>query len=65
MYRNNKPLTQETRSFRMVIILALGLAIGMLVPMMIDWSLFHTISPCRTIQQFEDGSTIQRCTVRK
>ena len=41
----------------------LGLAIAAALPLAIDFALFGTITPCETIQRYNDGSTIQKCSV--
>ena len=45
--------------------LIIGVIIGLVLPLMMDWLLFGSINPCHTVKKFEDGSTIQACTVKE
>lgn len=43
----------------------IGVIIGLILPLLIDWLLFGSVTPCHTIKKFEDGSSIQACTVKE
>lgn len=45
-------------------IFLLGMVIGLAYPFAIDWALFGDATPCHTIKVYEDGSSIQGCSVR-
>lgn len=42
----------------------IGAVVGILIPMLLDLSLFGTITPCHTVSHYEDGSSVQKCEVR-
>ena len=42
-----------------------GFILAMVIPFLLDWALFGTPIPCQTEKVFKDGSSIQRCEVRK
>lgn len=48
-----------------IILLTIGVAIGLAYPLVLDYVLFGTITPCRTAVKYEDGSTIQHCSVKE
>lgn len=41
-----------------------GVVLALVLPFLIDFALFGTPFPCKTIQTFEDGSSVQSCEVR-
>lgn len=43
----------------------LGLAIATLAPFLGDYILFNDFTPCETVTVYEDGSSIQACTVKR
>lgn len=45
-------------------ILLIGLTIGLITPLAVDYALFGTIEPCKTITKYEDGSSVQNCEVK-
>ena len=48
-----------------IIILCLGIVLGIALPFAIDYVFFGSVTPCRTYERFEDGSSIQHCEVRR
>lgn len=40
-----------------------GVILGLLMPFLVDYALFGTPMPCKTVQVYEDGSSIQSCKV--
>lgn len=42
-----------------------GVVLALIAPLLIDWALFGTPTPCKTIKSFEDGSSIQACSVKE
>jgi hypothetical protein len=47
-----------------LVLVALGIMIGLALPFLIDWVMFGNITPCHTVKQYEDGSTLLGCNVR-
>lgn len=47
------------------LILIIGIVIGLLFPLAIDYVMFGTISPCETVTAYEDGSSVQHCSVKE
>lgn len=45
------------------ILLFVGALIGLAVPLLCDWVMFGTLTPCRTIQEY-NNIIIQECEVR-
>lgn len=41
-----------------------GFFLALTLPFFLDFVLFGSPVPCETIQSFEDGSSIQKCSVR-
>lgn len=41
-----------------------GLVVALIAPLLIDWALFGTPTPCETIKKYEDGSSVQACRVK-
>jgi hypothetical protein len=44
--------------------LIIGIIIGVLMPLIMDLFLFGTPFPCSTVTTYEDGSSVQKCSVR-
>lgn len=42
----------------------IGFILALIVPLLIDWVLFGTPTPCHTVKVYEDGSSLQACEVR-
>lgn len=42
----------------------IGAVVGICLPLLMDLVLFGTLMPCETVKTFEDGSSIQNCSVR-
>jgi hypothetical protein len=42
-----------------------GIVVALIAPLLIDLVLFGTITPCETIKSYEDGSSVQRCSVKE
>lgn len=47
-----------------VFFLIVGVAIGLSIPIVVDYADTGTMIPCRTMTRFEDGSRIQACVAR-
>lgn len=45
--------------------LIIGVVIGIALPLLLDLFLFGTVTPCHTIKHYEDGSSVQACTVKE
>ena len=45
--------------------LIIVIAIGLLLPLLMDVVLFGTPTPCETVVRYEDGSSVQHCSVRE
>lgn len=41
-----------------------GVILAIVVPFLLDFAMFGTPFPCETIKTFEDGSSVQKCSVR-
>lgn len=41
-----------------------GFLIALALPFLIDYALFGNAMPCETVKTFEDGSSVQKCSVR-
>jgi len=41
-----------------------GILIGLAIPFLIDWAMFGTPIPCKTVVVYEDGGSLQTCEVR-
>lgn len=44
--------------------LLIGVFIGAIMPLAIDFALFGTVKPCETVTRYEDGSSIIKCSVK-
>jgi hypothetical protein len=42
-----------------------GIIIGLVFPIATDWIMFNDPFPCSTVEKFEDGSSLQKCEVRR
>lgn len=41
-----------------------GIIVALIAPLVLDWALFGTPTPCKTTIKYEDGSSVQHCEVR-
>ena len=41
-----------------------GVVLAIALPFLLDFAMFGTPFPCETIKTFEDGSSVQKCSVR-
>ena len=41
-----------------------GLVLAIIITFLLDFALFGTPFPCETVKTFEDGSSVQKCSVR-
>lgn len=44
--------------------LIIGLVFGIVAPLLVDFVLFGSMTPCHTVTAYEDGSSVQHCEVR-
>lgn len=45
-------------------LIVIGIFIGLAIPFIVDFALFGDFTPCKTFIKFEDGSSLQACSVR-
>lgn len=49
----------------LIIIICLSISVGLSIPLVVDYALFGTITPCHTVKVYEDGSSFQACEVKQ
>ena len=42
-----------------------GLVVAFIAPLVLDWALFGTATPCKTIETYKNGSSLQACGVKE
>lgn len=42
-----------------------GLVVALIAPLLADWALFGTATPCETIETYENGGSLQACGVKE